>query len=478
MFLISAIKLTYIVCIIVVLLFAFAFIGIASLFFNARKAVYVNRLEDDKIQNDVDKSFIKLNKKKKNGEDVLQAYDRSIRTSKKVSNFWTVILSILYVGVIGLAIYGGISRTNGNQLFIGNQAGVIIETSSMQEAYSGNTYLKDQGLLDESNRIDQYSFITLNKVESEEDLKLWHVYAFKMPSTDKGQVITIVHRLIDIKTNSEGHKVFSFRGDSNVSSMVGELNLTFDKIVGEWSGYQNKYLGYFVVYLQSPIGIITLVIAFLLLILYSILYSKMTEKYNIRFCQLLAQKYCFAKALDGEKSVYVYPSEADHDVIALPKEKEGKKKKGIRKCPYIDVRLPSCYGNLVSSSLSDMRLVDKGKQYLYQFDYQNGFFGNGQHLYDGAMRKGCYRFSYREKPSTTRRLAVRHEAYPLKVHLISKAQDYFIIHEVPTASDFLEYVGNEKEEHFFFLRFFDAKGFDGSVVRHVFVTVDEKIRRL
>ena len=446
MFLISAIKLTYIVCIIVVLLFAFAFIGIASLFFNARKAVYANRLEDEKIQKDVDKSFIKLNKKKKKEEDVLQAYDRSIRTSKRVSNVWSVILGILYVGVIALAVYGGISRTNGNQLFIGNQAGVIIETSSMQEAYSGNTYLKDQGLMDENNRINQYSFITLNKVESEEDLKLWHVYAFKMPSSDKGQIITIVHRLIDIKTNSEGHKVFSFRGDSNVSSMVGELNLTFDKIVGEWSGYQNKYLGYFVVYLQSPIGIITLVIAFLLLIIYSILYSRMTEKYNVRFCQLLAQKFCFAKALDGEKSVLVYPSEDDHNVIALPKEeKEEKKKKRSRRCPYVDVRLPSCFGNLVSSSLSDMRLVDKGKQYLYQFDYQNGFFGNGQHLYDGAMRKGCYRFSYREKPSTTRRLAVCHEAYPLKAHLISKAQDYFIIHEVPTASDFLEYVETKRK---------------------------------
>ena len=134
MFLMSAIQLTYIVCAIVIVLFAVAFIGIAALFFNAKKLIYINRLEDPSVQTDVDKKYIKLVKKQKNGEEVLDTYQRELKSNKRCSHIWSVILGILYVGLIGLTVYGAMSRVNGNQLFIGDQAAVIIETSSMQEA--------------------------------------------------------------------------------------------------------------------------------------------------------------------------------------------------------------------------------------------------------------------------------------------------------------------------------------------------------
>lgn len=71
MILMSAIQLTYLVCIIVIALFAVAFIGIAALFFNAKKLLYVNKMEDSRIQIDVDKRYSKLVKKQKKGEEVL-----------------------------------------------------------------------------------------------------------------------------------------------------------------------------------------------------------------------------------------------------------------------------------------------------------------------------------------------------------------------------------------------------------------------
>ena len=70
----SAIQLTYIVCAIVIVLFAVAFIGIAALFFNAKKLIYINRLEDPSVQTDVDKKYVKLVKKQKDGEEVLDTY--------------------------------------------------------------------------------------------------------------------------------------------------------------------------------------------------------------------------------------------------------------------------------------------------------------------------------------------------------------------------------------------------------------------
>ncbi len=472
MILMSAIQLTYVVCIIVIILFAIAFIGIAALFANAKKLLYVNRLEDDKIQKNVDKRYVKLVKKKKNGEEVLDTYQREMKTSKGFSHFWTVFLSILYIGLIGLTVYGAISRTNGNQLFIGNQAAVIIETASMSEAYSGNTYLKENDLLDEKNRISQNSLITLKKVESEDDLQLMKVYAFKMESAEKGRMITIVHRLINIGIGTDGHKRFTFRGDSNSSTMVGETALAFDSIVGEWTGYKNATLGYFVTYLQSSIGIITLVVAFLLLIIYSIVYSKMTEKYNIRYYQLLCQKYCFVKALEGEKCV-VFDG---YDIKALEKEAAPVKEKK-KHIPYVNEILPPTLDKISATTLSSFKLIHRDSKYIYPFEYQSGFFGDGMHHYQGAMREGIYVILYQEKPNISKTLSY-HEKYPLKIHLVGDARKYFIIHEVTGGTDYLEYTGTKEEDHDYFVRFYDSKSYNGSITRHVFVCVDQKMRRL
>ncbi len=473
MILMSAIQLTYVVCIIVIALFAIAFIGIAALFFNAKKLLYINRMEDSRIQQDVDKKYVKLVKKQKKGEEVLDTYQREIKTSKGFSRFWTVFLSILYIGLIGLTVYGAISRTQGNQLFIGNQAAVIIETASMSEAYSGNTYLKENDLLDEKNRITQYSLITLNKVKSEDDLQVMKVYAFKMESSEKGRMITIVHRLIDISTDSEGHKRFTFRGDSNSSTMIGETALTFDSIVGEWSGYKNATLGYFVTYLQSSIGIITLVIAFLLLIIYSVLYSKMTEKYNIRYYQLLSQKYCFVKALEGEKCV-VFDA---YDEKAFVNETVAPVKAKKKRIPYVDEILPPSLDKVTSTSLSSFKLIHRDSKYIYPFEYQSGFFGDGMHHYQGCMREGIYVVLYQEKPNISKTLSY-HEKYPLKIHLVGDARKYFVIHEVKNCTDYLDYIGTKEEDHDFFVRFYDSKSYDGSITRHIFVCVDQKMRRL
>lgn len=470
MILMSAIQLTYVVCIIVIILFAIAFIGIAALFVNAKKLLYVNKLEDNKIQTDVDKRYVKLVKKQKSGEEVLDTYQREIKTSKGFSRFWSVFLSILYIGLIGLTVYGAISRTNGNQLFIGNQAAVIIETASMSEAYSGNTYLKENNLLDEKNRISQNSLITLKKVESEDDLEVMKVYAFKMESSEKGRMITIVHRLITIGVDTDGHKRFTFRGDSNSSTMIGETALTFDSIVGEWTGYKNATLGYFVTYLQSSIGIITLVVAFLLLIIYSIVYSKMTEAYNIRYYQLLCQKYCFVKALENEKCV-VFDGCEGKEIQAIPVKA---KKKHI---PYVDEILPPTLDKISTTTLSSFKLIHRDSKYIYPFEYQSGFFGDGMHHYQGAMREGIYVVLYQEKPNMSKTLSY-HEKYPLKIHLVGDAKKYFVVHEVVGGTDYLDYIGTKEENHDFFVRFYDSKAYNGSITRHVYVCVDQKMRRL
>ena len=79
------------------------------------------------------------------------------------------------------------------------------------------------------------------------------------------------------------------------------------------------------------------------------------------------------------------------------------------------------------------------------------------------MRKGLYLFLYNERPNNSERLSY-HEKYPLKIHLVDEARKYFIIHEVPNGTDYVEY---------------DSTSYDNkSVIRHIFICVDQKMRRL
>ena len=66
----------------------------------------------------------------------------------------------------------------------------------------------------------------------------------------------IVHRVYSIG-EKDGHKLFTFRGDANPASMSGEINVTSDRIVGVFDGYQNQVLGSIVIYIQSGTGLIS-----------------------------------------------------------------------------------------------------------------------------------------------------------------------------------------------------------------------------
>lgn len=277
----------YIVCITVVILFGVAFIAISALYFNSKKKLYVNLVEDPRVRLDVKKDLKSLRKKYGEPENIVKGLEKRQKREKKASNTLSGILVGLYVILLGLVGFSmGVQQTGG-QLFVGENALLVIKTESMSEVYSGNeSYLRENGVLDSENRIEQYDLICLKKIESEESISPFKVYAFKMESKEEGKSVTIVHRLIDVNV-VEGDNRYTFRGDANNSSMVGEINVPFEDIVGEWTGYKNLALGMFIVYLQSGIGIVTLLTAFLLLIIYSFLYTKSAEQYEVRYRALL-----------------------------------------------------------------------------------------------------------------------------------------------------------------------------------------------
>ncbi len=286
----------YSVCITVVILFAIAFIGIAALYFQSKKRLYVATLEDPRVQKDVDHDLAHLERRYGDPKSIAKGVARRKKREKKSSRITSGILIALYVMLLAVVTFAVIQHQSNGQMFFGDTAMLVIQTDSMSEVYSSNReYLKEQDLLTEENRIPQYAFITIRKVTAESEPAPYNVYAFKMDSAEEGKTITVVHRLVEV-TIKDGEKLYTFRGDANPSSMVGETMIPFDRIVGEWTGYQNLALGMFTVYLQSSVGIITLLTAFLLLIIYSVLYGRVSEQYEIRYEALLYHKLGY----DGE----------------------------------------------------------------------------------------------------------------------------------------------------------------------------------
>lgn len=286
----------YIVGIVVILLFATAFITLAIFFFNAKKKNITHNLEDEEIQSEVDHDVEKLIKKNKTNESIIERYKKKQKRSKVRGKISASVIALIYVVVVILIGFSVSIKRNNQQMWFGNTAMLVIETDSMSQAYKGNTYLQDDGKMGDENRIAQYSFITITKEQKYIDnIKPFDVVAFKMLSSDNKTYITIVHRLIEVTYDSEGNPLYTFRGDANIKSMAGEYQIKKDMIVGvyETDGYKgakNLPLGYAICYFQSNIGIIILVIAFMLMLIYSILAEKLFFIYDTRYNELLLIK--------------------------------------------------------------------------------------------------------------------------------------------------------------------------------------------
>lgn len=375
----------YIVCSIVILLFAIAFIWIAALYFNAKKKLYEKKVEDEAIQKDVDRDYEQILKKKRADETPVAYYERKQKGGKIFNRISNVILIVIYVCLLGFIGYQATLKVKGDQVFINHQAGLVIQTNSMATVDPTNKAdLEKHGLLSNENRIQEYAYITIsNDPNVLANIKEYDVVAFKMPSLFSNAApdaqMTIVHRVIKITKGSDGKRLFTFRGDANPGSMSNEINVTEDRLVGVYSSslYKGKYnlgWGYFIVYIQSPIGIITLVIAFLLLIIYSILFEKLLASYNARYIVLLGEKLSPVQTV--KKEIVLVPSPKTF-IAESPSIIELKEKKVLPALPL----KPGFY------------ISDKVKNKQSILSLQKSIYKMNEYVYSGFMSKGKVDFA-------------------------------------------------------------------------------------
>lgn len=293
--------------------FAIVYICIFSFYYFNRKKCIENKLEDNEVIKILDKDVEKYDKKKNKKLSFIDTYYKR-KKRKKVGNIISnSIVGIFLVALIGFFVWATVMKSNDQITYFGDKTYLVVQTSSMASINDNNKYLKD-GSIDSKDkmntRISQYAFIGIDKFKSEDQIKVYDIVAFRMD--DK----IIVHRVYSISIGEkDGHKLFTFRGDANPASMSGEINVTSDRIVGIFDGYQNQVLGSIVIYIQSGTGLISVFAIAIVLMVYIFYYDRidlrLTERYEALMKERFGNQASLCIVVTFTKQTYIPYSEED-----------------------------------------------------------------------------------------------------------------------------------------------------------------------
>ena len=179
--------------------------------------------------------------------------DEKVRKRKKAAG---IAGNVLFYSIIAIALplfaFAAWNKIQGNVMPFGDTALMVVASGSMSyknetnASYLENPTLREQYNLD--NQFKKFDMITIRKVNSFSDVKLYDVIAFWNP--DAGEIY--IHRVIDVKTAS-----FVTRGDANNAS--DSYAPKFADIKGVYTSNKAEGLGMLVMFFQSSSGIVTVI---------------------------------------------------------------------------------------------------------------------------------------------------------------------------------------------------------------------------
>lgn len=275
------VEIVFYVSLIVVIFLAITFTILFVLYSIYKKKNIRNGHEDQKILEGLKKDYELDKDAISSTEDGRNPYiklssclDRTNRKKRRSGVFGKVISTIVIFFVLvfdGFIIFYA-NRTNKTPFFFGNTSFLVVQTGSMEKAYDGNAYLKNNNL---TNQIEQFSLIGIEKVDAK-DVKLYDILAFKNSEGD-----IIVHRVVTIK-NTDGDYIFTLRGDANSASNTWETSVSSKDILGKYNGFNNYGLGIALTYFKSNTGIIAVISAAVFLIAYEASEDLIDREYGVR----------------------------------------------------------------------------------------------------------------------------------------------------------------------------------------------------
>lgn len=269
-----------IVAIVVLVLFGFVYFVLFVGMYRSRKRTILARLEDDDMEEEI---YDEYNQYIESKEPV--SFPEYVKGKQKKDRKYTIFSGIIAALVslicIGILVFSIETRARGDQVFFGDTAILVVKTGSMSEKNENNGYLFEYGL---DNQIEGSSLVTITK--NYDSIDLYDIVAFEGKDGE-----TVIHRVIAINEEEDGSITYNFRGDANSGSLDYELHVTQDRIIGKYTGFQNLFLGQFIMYMQSGIGLISVVVAVVVVLTYYLYCNFSLRLYERRYQYLSSRAF-------------------------------------------------------------------------------------------------------------------------------------------------------------------------------------------
>ena len=182
-------------------------------------------------------------------EKIIKEYKSSQSRNIRIIDGASILFSVVLFAVFALSLY---ARTSDNYFPIKGLGNVqLVGSGSMAYKNEANDYLFKNHL---DNQFNIYDLIIINEKPLQNELKLYDVVVYK-----KGDK-QIVHRIVDI-AELNGETRYILRGDSNTAD--DSPAVSYEQIIGIYSNKRIPMVGIFVLFLQSPLGYISMGLVFL-----------------------------------------------------------------------------------------------------------------------------------------------------------------------------------------------------------------------
>ncbi|MBO5927447.1 MAG: hypothetical protein J6Q32_01165 [Clostridia bacterium] len=243
-----------------------------------RALLISNGIEDEKIKERLTKKLVK----------------DSIKTGKTIEKVKKILSLVLCAFLCFVLLITAISSCRGDTKIKALPAIKVVASTSMSEKYEKNSYLFKNNLNDQ---LQLFDVVLLHKLPKEEDLKLYDIVVYEHITG-----ALFIHRIVGIEEPNENHpneRHFVLQGDA--VHYPDTFPVRYSQMRSIYRGERIPNVGSFVYFMQSPAGIMCLILFVLCLILMPIADNYLLKKEYVRVKLLVENNQLDKKALDYYK---------------------------------------------------------------------------------------------------------------------------------------------------------------------------------
>ena len=227
-------------------------------------------------------------------EPIYEEYLKSLR--KRESKFGDIlnkiistILCAVVLVIFAFSVMVKVCEIRGKNVGTGVR---VVTTTSMESKNEKNSYLTQNGLNDQFSAFD---LIVTHELPKEEDLKLYDIVVYEVDG------VLLVHRIVGIEERNPKHPTerwFLLQGDAVPTP--DRFPVKYSQMKAIYRGKHVPFVGSFVLFLQSPAGLLCVLLFFVCMIGIPALENQVEKARKARLEEILAQRKKM-KQQDGDE---------------------------------------------------------------------------------------------------------------------------------------------------------------------------------